>query len=281
MEFVERTYERPLISVIIAGEIYDERMKRSIDSVLSQSYEYREVIVIVSDSEDAPSGDASVTFFPIAWKGLPNALNVGVEKGKGELLLFLPSGDEVHSEFLEKGNEAIQLFNASAFHCTTMAEKNGAIDSLIFPVDSGGRFNRKLLMRPDVRLHSFLLRKETCVPFSSNLDYTWQWHMLLESLKEGKVVARSGYVGAFTSATEFSAAQESEALREELDVSNSFRSYASTPLSKVRYIINRSRRYAQYLRLIEKEDVGKDMELEEKMEGEKLLPPFLFRINRH
>ena len=91
----------PLISVVIPTFNRREKVVKAIDSVLLQSYQEIEILVI-----DDESHDESLAFLTQRYKcnnkvqiisqkhqGVSNARNLGIAKAKGEWIAFLDSDD--------------------------------------------------------------------------------------------------------------------------------------------------------------------------------------------
>jgi len=104
------------LSIITINQNNVEGLRRTIESVVSQTYIDYEYIII-----DGASTDESVTVIKQFensikfWisepdKGIYNAMNKGVSKASGEYCLFLNSGDYLYS------NEVLQKFVKSNLH---------------------------------------------------------------------------------------------------------------------------------------------------------------------
>jgi len=101
--------KNPLISVIIPTRNRFKLLKRSINSVLNQSYKNIEVIVIDDASTDKTLGilksikDKRVQLIRLKkHQGAAKARNVGLKKAKGELIAFNDDDDFWHEKKLEK-----------------------------------------------------------------------------------------------------------------------------------------------------------------------------------
>ena len=93
-------YERnPLVSVIIPVYNYDRYLAEAVESVLSQTYQHLEVIIVDDGSTDQ-SGEVArsfagsgVRYCPQVHAGIGPARNKGVELAQGEFLAFLDADD--------------------------------------------------------------------------------------------------------------------------------------------------------------------------------------------
>ena len=109
---------KPLVSVIIPTYNRKEIISRSIQSVLNQTYENIELIIVDDGSTDGTKefvlekyGDAVVYVENQRKKGPSGARNYGTEIAKGEYIAFQDSDDEWSADKLEK-QMAVLLANA-------------------------------------------------------------------------------------------------------------------------------------------------------------------------
>src|SRR5438132_14386761 len=97
----------PRVSVIIPTYNCARFLPESVNSVLSQTLNDYEIIVVNDGSTDnteevlAPFR-SRITYTYQINKGLPAALNAGIKIAKGELLAFLDSDDVWHADKLAK-----------------------------------------------------------------------------------------------------------------------------------------------------------------------------------
>ena len=97
------------ISVIIPVYNVEKYLERCIDSVLRQTFEAYEILLIDDGATDASgmicdeyaSKYANITVIHKANKGLSDARNVGIDKAKGEYIYFLDSDDYIIPKCLE------------------------------------------------------------------------------------------------------------------------------------------------------------------------------------
>lgn len=87
----------PLVSVIIVVKNGERYLTRAIESVLAQTYENYEIIVVDGQSIDNTSKIAKsypkVRYLLQTDKGIANAYNIGIDAAKGELIAFLSHDD--------------------------------------------------------------------------------------------------------------------------------------------------------------------------------------------
>jgi glycosyltransferase involved in cell wall biosynthesis len=91
--------ENPLVSVIIPVYNYERYLAEAIESVLNQTYQHLEVIVVDDGSTDQSGevaksfADKGVRYWPQIHAGIGPARNKGVELARGEFLAFLDADD--------------------------------------------------------------------------------------------------------------------------------------------------------------------------------------------
>ncbi len=93
----------PLLSIITVNLNNLEGLKRTVESVLSQTWNDFEFIIIDGGSVDGSKAfiqtlDGKVDYWVSEEdKGVFNAMNKGILKSKGDYILFLNSGDSLHT----------------------------------------------------------------------------------------------------------------------------------------------------------------------------------------
>ena len=106
--------ESPLISVIIPVFNYDRYLAEAIESVLGQTYQNLEVIVVDDGSTDrsgevaAGFADRGVRYSHQVHAGIGPARNNGVELAQGEFLAFLDADDRWPEEKTERQLRAFE-----------------------------------------------------------------------------------------------------------------------------------------------------------------------------
>ena len=122
---------KPLFSVIIPVYNKGGVVKRAIDSVLSQSFDDFEVIVVLDPSTDASSeivkslSDDRLRVYERDKPGAGGyaARNLGIEMATGKWIAFLDADDEWFDFSLLKHNQLIQKYDASMV-CTSWQESD-------------------------------------------------------------------------------------------------------------------------------------------------------------
>ena len=102
------------VSIIIPVHNRSNELERAILSVLAQTYQEFEIIVVDDGSTDSPEEvyrrcqDSRIKFYSIPHSGVSAARNFGVEKSSYEHIAFLDSDDEWLPEKLESQIDALQ-----------------------------------------------------------------------------------------------------------------------------------------------------------------------------
>ena len=107
--------KQPLVSVIVPIYNVGGYLKRAVHSILEQSYENLEVILVDDGSTDGCSEivdefarvDKRVVAIHQKNAGQSSARNAGIEIARGEFLSFVDGDDEIREDFVEKLMEAI------------------------------------------------------------------------------------------------------------------------------------------------------------------------------
>jgi len=100
--------ENPLVSVIIPVYNYDRYLAEAVESVLSQTYQHLEVIVVDDGSTDRSGAVAKsfagrgVRYWPQVHSGIGLTRNKGVELAQGEFIAFLDADDRWRVQKIER-----------------------------------------------------------------------------------------------------------------------------------------------------------------------------------
>ena len=115
----------PLISVIVPVYRVEEYLERCVKSILSQTYENLEVILVDDGSPDqcpaicdaCAEKDARVKVIHQENKGLSGARNAGIDVASGEYLAFVDSDDYVSPHFIEELYQLLQDTGCAIGQC--------------------------------------------------------------------------------------------------------------------------------------------------------------------
>jgi glycosyltransferase involved in cell wall biosynthesis len=176
------------ISVIIPTYNRAHLLKKSIDSVLNQTYANLEVIVIDDNSSDNTDevlnryNDERIRYIKNKVnRGASDARNQGIEIARGEYLTFLDSDDELFVDKLEKQVTKFSgLSNKYGLvycgYCFVSSEK-GEIEEHIFPELYGNVYSN-LLTRNIFPIHAPVVKRECfkkCGIFDTSLPACEDW----------------------------------------------------------------------------------------------------------
>jgi hypothetical protein len=102
----------PLVSVIITCYNQAHFLSQSIESVISQTQQNLEIIVVDDDSKDNPEEVVSryptVRFIRQTNQGVAAARNRGLQESSGRFVIFLDADDRLLPEALQSGLESFQ-----------------------------------------------------------------------------------------------------------------------------------------------------------------------------
>ena len=160
-----------LVSVIIPTRNRSKLLKRSIDSVLSQSYKNIEVIVVDDASKDETFNflksikDKRLKFIQLKkQKGQAIARNIGIKQASGELIAFNDDDDIWRKGKLES---QVKVFARSSkktgvVYVKIKRTKNGKTQFLPWKEVSKkqGKIQEKLLLENFIGLPAVVIRKE-------------------------------------------------------------------------------------------------------------------------
>ena len=114
-----------LISIIVPAYNVEKYVKKTIESILSQTYNSIEVICIDDGSKDntlsalksIAEKDSRVKVFSKDNEGVTKARKYGVEKANGEYIGFVDADDEIEPTMYERLYINLNKFNADISHC--------------------------------------------------------------------------------------------------------------------------------------------------------------------
>jgi len=116
----------PVITVIVPVYNVEAYLNNSIRSILHQSFRELELLLIDDGSTDASlsicqsysARDERVFVYHQENKGVSAARNLGLEKARGEFVLFVDSDDYIHEQMLEQLYALVQASGADIAICT-------------------------------------------------------------------------------------------------------------------------------------------------------------------
>jgi glycosyltransferase involved in cell wall biosynthesis len=179
----------PKLSIITINYNNLEGLKRTVQSVVNQTWQELEYIVI-----DGGSTDGSVAFLASSSdtidycvsepdNGIYNALNKGIQKATGEYLLFLNSGDHFYSD---------EVLANNVYHLVNY-------DIIAFDIHMLGLGHDFIHKHPDELLFSFLFEEtfahqsvlirrtlfDTVGRYDENLKIVADWKFFIHAIASG------------------------------------------------------------------------------------------------
>lgn len=160
---------KPLISIIVPAYNAESHIKEAIESVLNQTYENLEIIVVDDGSSDKTSEiiksiqDPRVVYFYQGNQGQSAARNTGIKATKGKYVAFLDSDDLFLPEKLEEQIGFLESHpDCEVCYCKIYHFYNKETEKLFYnPIEShSGFIFDKLLERNFINPLSVVLRKE-------------------------------------------------------------------------------------------------------------------------
>lgn len=114
-----------LISIIVPAYNVESYLKRTIESILNQTYTNIEIICVNDGSTDntyqrlkfIAASDKRVRVFTKANEGVTLARKYGVEQAKGEYIGFVDADDEIDPTMYERLYHNLKQHNADISHC--------------------------------------------------------------------------------------------------------------------------------------------------------------------
>lgn len=137
-----------MISIITPTYNRASLIPRMINSVLNQTYEDWELVIIddgsADNTQEVVSGfnDSRIQYFKKENSGAPHSRNIGVAKAKGEYIIFLDSDDEVKPNWLFDLYNHLKVKNTSVACCgLEKHDYTGKLTEIRLPKDLGKMFN--------------------------------------------------------------------------------------------------------------------------------------------
>ena len=186
----------PKVSVVISTHNRREMLKRAIDSVLKQTFQDFEIIVVDDGNEPAEEvarsfSDARIRYVrhEIPHRGAPAARNTGIKSSQGEFVAFLDDDDEwlplklqLQVKALDENPEAGLCFcgfeavgeNGKSLYFNKY-RKEGLVEPYLDVLNKSFAWTSSILARKDVLDGGFL--------FDENLLKNQEWDLTLRMAK--------------------------------------------------------------------------------------------------
>lgn len=158
----------PKVSVIIPAFNSARFIKRTIQSVIDQTYPNVEIICVDDGSVDGTRREVVENFPSVVYhfqenRGVARARNIGITKSTGDYLAFLDSDDTWLPEKLAAQMQLVANNpNAKIIHTNIKISANGVIKDSIYPTEhqQGKMFENLLLQKGSVVCSTLLVKKE-------------------------------------------------------------------------------------------------------------------------
>ena len=189
-----------LVSIIIPCYNAENYIKKTIDSVLCQTYQNFEIIIVNDGSTDSSSKiiktvkDGRIHLVEHENQGVSSSRNKGIAIAKGEFIVFLDADDLLHPSFLEK--RVFRLSKSAAIACASSVilidDKGNKIakNKNYFAANKTSQileFNDEIVTCPSSYLFKAEFLKKNNFTFNKNLQSSADKYFLLEVLKQGEI----------------------------------------------------------------------------------------------
>lgn len=176
LDDTEPSREQPLVTAVVTTYDRFKEATRAIESVLQQSYEPIEFLVVEDGTESgieqwlSEKGYDSVRYVRHATnQGLSGGRNTAIALASGEYIAFLDDDDSWKPQRIERQVEVVQSLSDSererlgVVYCAVEARENGQVASIIPPENSGNL--RESIMRegPSTLQSSCLFSKQVLI----------------------------------------------------------------------------------------------------------------------
>lgn len=133
-----------IVSIIVPVYNTSNYLSKCLDSILNQTIENLEVIVVNDGSTDQSKRiieeyclkDSRIRAFHQKNQGVSAARNNGISSSKGEYLIFVDSDDYIHNEMLEELVSAARKYNALITKCDVYYVKRNELKELDYKDDN-------------------------------------------------------------------------------------------------------------------------------------------------
>ncbi len=162
---MENIQKNPFFSILIPAYNVEQYIGECIESILCQTYDAFELIIIDDGSCDATGKicdryavrDDRIRVFHIENAGVSAARNIGIEKSTGEWILFVDSDDTIEPSTLQKGYDCIsnavkdvdliQFGSSNSTNSYPLTDKQSAISSGKLRVNACANFFKNSIIK--------------------------------------------------------------------------------------------------------------------------------------
>ena len=189
-----------LVSIIVPFYNAENYIKETIGSVLAQTYQQFEIIIINDGSTDNSYSiiktimDDRIHLVEHENQGVSFSRNKGIAMAKGEFIVFLDADDLLHPSFLEK--RIFRLSKSAAIACASnvilVDGKGNKIEENknYFAANKSSQileFKDEIITCPSSYLFKTEFLKKHKITFNKNLQSSADKFFLLEVLKHGEI----------------------------------------------------------------------------------------------
>ncbi|WP_238915449.1 glycosyltransferase family 2 protein [Clostridium sp. YIM B02555] len=177
-----------MISIIIPTFNRANTIERSVLSILDQTYQDFELIIIDDNSQDETEvivrrmNDKRIKYIKHERNlGANAARNTGVRAAKGELIAFQDSDDKWHNDKLEIQLKALKDYNADIVACSYNRYKNDSVDLMPKESIKDSEIKKKLLYGSFISTQTVLGKKECFYneEFDETLPRFQDWELMI------------------------------------------------------------------------------------------------------
>lgn len=162
-----------LISIVIPVYKVEKYLRRCIESVLSQTYKYYELILVNDGSPDAcpkicdeyASLHKNITVVHKENEGVSAARNSGIELAKGKYITFIDSDDFVDKSFLEVLVSALEINNVAISMCSYLR-----VTDSFQPIKSNENEHTHIFINDMEAMDMLLDDQSKCAPWGKLYD---------------------------------------------------------------------------------------------------------------
>jgi len=189
-----------LVSIIVPFYNAENYIKKTIGSVLAQTYQQFEIIIINDGSTDNGYSiiktimDDRIHLVEQENQGVSFSRNKGIAMSKGEFIVFLDSDDILHPNFLERRISTLKKSTAvaCASNVVLVDGKGNKIeeDKKHFAANKSSQileFKDGIVTCPSSYLFKTEFLKKYKITFNKNLQSSADKYFLLEVLKQGEI----------------------------------------------------------------------------------------------
>ncbi|AGF54983.1 glycosyltransferase involved in cell wall biosynthesis [Clostridium saccharoperbutylacetonicum] len=177
-----------MISIIIPTFNRANTIERSVLSILDQTYQDFELIIVDDNSQDETEvivrrmNDKRIKYIKHERNlGANAARNTGVRAAKGELIAFQDSDDKWHNDKLEIQLKALKDYNADIVACSYNRYKNDLVDLMPKESIKDSEIKKKLLYGSFISTQTVLGKKECFYneEFDETLPRFQDWELMI------------------------------------------------------------------------------------------------------